>query len=407
MLCFTEEKKTWCDLLKLPQVTQGSEDWLAARCLKQTGSDFAALIPKNETYIGHIMKRWQYPDLKYSDKAHCAKSLPRAQYYRKKCLDAIKFKAKKLYEAEGDQPCASISCENYNDNLEGPMQVGKRFENIIRNATIQILGTHISEIGWVENLKTEHAGVSPDGIVHSTVYPSSDMLNVKKDRSAPHKLISYGYGINLQQEENIDLFSPDSRPCTRSFEAKTLCTRQCDQRVPLQYHIQVEKNLYELDLQSAIYSEGGFIEMSVEEWEKRRLDMSDDIDTKHLRLGCLILHSRLHKGDDRYIWPHAYIQTPQQFLEWRDLTLKWYSWKYPETREAPPEVIYFELEKLWITEIELWSDYARMYSPLIDNEIKHLIEAVSEPEKYLEQHPASTPRVCHRGTRKTIHHVAI
>lgn len=162
-----------------------------------------------------------------------------------------------------------------------------------------------------------------------------------------------------------------------------------------------------MDLQSAIYSEGGFIEMSLEEWEKRRSELQEEEELKHLRLGCLILHSRLHKGHDRYVWPHAYVRTPQQFLEWRDLTLKWYSWKYPETREAPPEVIYFELEKLWITEIELWSDYARLYAPLIDTEIKHLTHAVAHPEKYLEEHPAPAARVYKRATKSSVLHVSI
>lgn len=391
----------WCDFLKLPQVTQGSEDWLAARCLKQTGSDFAALIPKTKDYVGHIFERWNYTDTNYSSRANCAKSLPKAQYYRKKCLDAIKFQNKKNTK---EDELESKTCTNHNGDLEGAMSVGKRFENIIRNATIQVLGTHISEIGWVENLKTPHAGVSPDGIVHCTVYPSKEMKHDKKidvTEEGVINRIAYGFGIVLETPVNTDLFGATTLKCTRSFEAKTLVSRQCDQRVPLQYHIQVEKNLYELDLQSAIYSEAAFIEMSVEEWERRRLELANDCNINHLRLGCLILHSRLHEGHERYVWPHAYVRTPEQFMEWRDLTLTWYTWKYPDTVDAPPEVIYFEMEKLWITEIDLWSNYTKIYAPLIRNEIEHLTKAVAAPETYLNALP--TPVTRHQQPASKLH----
>lgn len=378
-----ENDKSWCDVLNLPQVTQGSQQWLAARCMKQTGSDFAAVIPRTEEYVGHIFDRWQYPDVKYSVRANCAKSLTKQQYYKNKCLSVIKFKEQCLENlVVPTEDCqAVINDQNYNDDLEGAMSVGKRFENLIRNATIQILGTHISEIGWVENLKTQGAGVSPDGIVHCTVLPP---VVAQLDG----KLISYGYGIDLKEEENTDLYSKETKKCTRSFEAKTLVTRQCEQRVPLQYHMQVEKNMYELGLESSIYSEAGFIELSLEEWKKRKevLEAESDPKTwKHLKLGCLLLHSRCQKGDDRYVWPHAYVRTPDQFLTWRDMTLAWYSWKYPDVPHyAPPEVIYFEMETFWCTEIPLWPQYDKVYGPIIKKEIETLNDAVKRPEEFLD-----------------------
>ena len=270
----SKQDKSWCDLLKLPQVTQGSQEWLEARCMKQTGSDFAAVIPRTKEYVGHIFDRWQYLDIKYSAKANCAKSLTKQQYYKNKCLSVIKFKEQLLKPVATTEDSPEVTDEqNYNDDLEGAMSVGKRFENIIRNATIQTLGTHISEIGWVENLKTEHAGVSPDGIVHSTILPPAPVEHHGKP-------ISYGYGIDLREEENTDLYSKETRRCTRSFEAKTLVTRQCEQRVPLQYHMQVEKNLYELGIQSSIYSEAGFIELSLEEWKRRKEELEKESDSK-------------------------------------------------------------------------------------------------------------------------------
>jgi hypothetical protein len=344
------EDPTWTDILALPQMAQDDPKWLQSRKNKQSSSDFAAIVPMTKEYIGHIVEMWNYEEkgaFPYNPKKTC---------YTHSYSEYI---LKKAFPYKRDENDDLVAEDNDDGGFFGSAatDIGKRFEPIIRNITSQLCHSIISEVGWVEELRYFNAGVSPDGVLH---------CSVNQDSNGNKKLVNYfcttGTAPSLAEDMGLS-------PGTKNFEAKTIVSREMIKKVPIHYHIQVERTAFELHLKSSIYTEARFLELSQIDWIEETKDLPHVVPIdEHSKYGIL-LHCTKKDSTTFHHWPHAYIKSPKEALWWRDVNIAILKNQHEGLRVTP---VYFKLEELWCVEIPLWKDYAQVYGPLIQKEAAYI-----------------------------------
>lgn len=367
MSAFPSDKEPqWYDILALPQIKQGDQAWLNARMNKQSSSDFAAVVPCTEKYIGHIIKMWNYEEVDSDGKVQ----KPFAYNEAKTCYDYSyeEYIRKKALFVEKDE-------ENNDDDDNGVINsfgggataIGHRYENIIRNLTAQHLQRIIDEIGWVEGLRTSNAGVSPDGIVHI------DDKNVNRGQH-------FYFFDGQQSDTNANMLFRTSG--AKNFEAKTIVSREMVKKVPIKYHIQVERTAYELHLKSSIYTEARFLELCEKDWMVETNKVKDIVlpITTHFTYGILLHCTALKSlttrdgvrkaGETWHVWPSIFIRDIKHFLMWRDTMTAYIKSQTLQSVRVVP--VYFKVEALWCCEIPLWEKYHEIYGPLIHKEAERL-----------------------------------
>lgn len=358
-------------ILALPQIEQQTSDWYKARRNKQSASDFGAVVPRTSQYIQHIVDRWQSDDLKEKRRTqsvtsqYCYTFGPDQYYLQKVHLES---KDAQLASASGSFG-TSTACAS-----------GQQFETVIRNAAAQHLGFNIVEMGWVEGQHTPHAGVSPDGLVLDNLMT----LDRHEHQHEPHWYM-YEHDATAEHPQNVLGFAFRG---PKNFEAKTIVSRPMIQKVPLKYHIQVERTAFELGTKSSIYTEAKFTTLHHLSWQEQVLAASDKDFTamRHLAFGIMLSRYDPDTKSTQYIYADVGVKTPAQFLQWA------------ETEEAKLEDatihqkrIHFRLDAMWCVEIPLWEKYAEVYGPLIIKEAEKLHWFATTPEgeeEYMRLHKA-------------------
>lgn len=371
------EDPKWWEVLALPQVEQDDVKWQYIRKNKQSGSDFASCVPYTKKFIGHIISRWNYPEPKYDESKVCDGLYE--DFIRKKGYPYPR-------DAEGN------IIPDPNDNKTGnkgtstlsAMGIGNRYENIVQNLCSQLCQAFISQIGWIEEMRTSCGGVSGDGLLHSTVsHDSKRLINY---------FISDQSKSRFLDENEIGYLSPG----TKNFEAKTVVSREMCKRIPLKYHIQVERTAYELHLKSSVYAEAQFLELCEHDWMEQIKSVENEGNMRlenYSKFGILIVSTNKITGESIHIWPHVFVRTPQHFMKWRDQTMEKMSIETPNNQL---DSIYFRLESMWIVEVPLWQDYESVYGPLIKKEADYIHYLVHTPEGRKEYQDKWSEKVAKR-----------
>jgi hypothetical protein len=301
----------WWELQRLAVADQDARvDFLNARRGMLTASDFASVVPRTEKFVGHIFDQWKYDEkvvsLAKTEAGKCGK-----QSY-------AKFIEAKLLVRKDDTPAGPQD----NKALGSPrneMERGNLFEDAIVVLTEQIYGVSIARCGFIASRRTPNSGVSPDGLFMETpVDPSSGLLVESK---------------------------------FRLFEAKTVVSRAMDKKVPLKFHIQMERALFEAGVQTCVYTEVRFEDLSEEEWTASFTD-----EGAYAKYGLMVI------SEGKVHYAHAMVRTMADFLAYRD------AWS---TGDAP-YVKYFRVDELWTTEVHLWHDYEKVYGALIHEQSEYL-----------------------------------
>ncbi len=362
----------WVDIREIPQVAQDSYDWQFARKNKQTSSDFASVVPYTEFYIGHIVDMWGYNDgekplVKYDDSKTCG-DISYEAYILKKAFPHKRDKNGKIIPDENDRAVGQKGTDT-----SSAMGIGNRYEQIIKNLTMQVCKVYIEEIGFVEELRVRNGSASPDGLIFCR-------QTVEKDKhDKPQKLINYfltdASHSNFLSHNEIAALSSG----TKNFEAKTIVTREMVKRIPIKYHIQVERTAWELHLQSSIYTEAQFVELEKSDWLKKITDYKITFEgdlanvENHLKFGILLVVADTTTDESWHVWPPFWLRTPDQFLKWHSTIADDYKVSNPTWKVT---AIYFELVAFWTVEIKLWENYGSVYGPLIESEAQKLYDLV-------------------------------
>jgi len=377
------EDPRWWEIMALPQVEQDDVKWQYIRKNKQSSSDFASCVPYTKMYIGHIIEMWRYPEPKYDANKVCDGTYE--EYCRRKAFPFPR-------DAEGN------IIPDVNDNQTGnkgtstasAMGIGNRYENIVQNLCSQLCQAFFAQIGWIEEMRHSFAGSSPDALCFSTVSKDSKKLI--------NYFISDQSKSRFLDENEIGFLSPG----TKNFEAKTVVSREMCKRIPLKYHIQVERTAYELHLKSSVYAEAQFLELCEHDWllQIKTVEHETDLSIEnYAKFGILIVCTHRSNGESKHIWPHPFIRTPQHFMKWRDQTVARMKIQSPENDCVS---IYFRLESFWICEVPLWEHYAETYGPLIKKEADYIHYLVHTPEGRKEYQEKYSEKVAKRDIKPRV-----